>query len=33
MKKWKDLLDKFGAPIERMDKYLTKRGLITPERT
>lgn len=33
MKKWKDLLEKFGSPIERLDKYLTKRGLITPERT
>jgi 2-oxoisovalerate dehydrogenase E1 component alpha subunit len=33
MKKWKDLLEGFTSPIERMDKYLTKRGLITPERT
>lgn len=33
MKKWKDLLAKFGTPIDRLEKYLTKRGLITPERT
>jgi 2-oxoisovalerate dehydrogenase E1 component alpha subunit len=33
MKKWKELLEGFTSPIERMDKYLTKRGLITPERT
>ena len=33
MKKWKDLLSKFSSPIERFEKYLTKRGLITAERT
>merc|ERR1712037_914443 len=33
MKKWKDLLSKFSSPIERYEKYLTRRGLITPERT
>lgn len=33
MKKWKELLEQFSSPIDRLDKYLTKRGLITPERT
>jgi TPP-dependent pyruvate/acetoin dehydrogenase alpha subunit len=33
MKKWKELLETFKSPIERMEKYLTRRGLITPERT
>jgi 2-oxoisovalerate dehydrogenase E1 component alpha subunit len=33
MKKWQDLLAKFGTPIDRLDKYLTRKGLITPERT
>ena len=33
MKKWKELLDGFTAPIHRMEKYLMKRGLITAERT
>lgn len=33
MKKWKDLLSKFSSPIERFEKYLTRRGLITAERT
>lgn len=33
MKKWQELLGSFTSPIERMEKYLTKRGLITPERT
>lgn len=33
MKKWKELLDKFGSPIQRLEKYLTKKGLITEERT
>lgn len=32
MKKWKELIEKFGSPIERMEKYLTKRGLLTAER-
>ena len=33
MKKWKELLQKFSSPIERMDKYLSSKGLITAERT
>jgi 2-oxoisovalerate dehydrogenase E1 component alpha subunit len=33
MEKWKELLSKFSSPIERLEKYLTRRGLITPERT
>jgi len=33
MKKWEELLGKFSSPIERMEKYLTKRGLVTEERT
>lgn len=33
MKKWQELLSKFGSPIERIEKYLTRRGLITAERT
>ena len=33
MKKWKDLLAKFSSPISRMEKYLTKRGLVNEERT
>lgn len=33
MKKWEDLLGKFSSPIDRMEKYLTKRGLISAERT
>jgi len=33
MKKWQELLDTFTSPIYRMEKYLTKKGLITPERT
>lgn len=33
MQKWKELLQKFSSPIERMEKYLTRKGLITPERT
>ena len=33
MKKWKDLLAKFSSPIARFEKYLTKRGLVTEERT
>jgi 2-oxoisovalerate dehydrogenase E1 component alpha subunit len=28
MKKWKELLTKFGNPIERLEKYLLKKGLI-----
>lgn len=27
------MLKKFSSPIERLDKYLTRRGLITPDRT
>lgn len=33
MKKWEELLSKFGSPIDRLEKYLTRRGLITEERT
>lgn len=33
MKKWSELLKTFTSPIERMEKYLTRRGLITPEWT
>jgi len=33
MKKWEHLLEAFPSPISRMEKYLTKKGLITPERT
>lgn len=33
MKKWDELLGKFSSPIGRLEKYLTRRGLITEERT
>lgn len=33
MEKWKDLLSKFSSPISRLEKYLTRKGLITEERT
>ena len=33
MKKWEDLLSKFSSPIDRLEKYLTRRGLLTAERT
>ena len=33
MKKWTELLEKFSSPIQRMENYLTKRGLINEERT
>lgn len=33
MEKWKDLLSKFSSPISRLEKYLTRRGLINEERT
>ena len=33
MKKWKEHLSKFTSPIQRIEKYLTKRGLLTEERT
>jgi 2-oxoisovalerate dehydrogenase E1 component alpha subunit len=33
MKKWQELLTKFSSPIGRLEKYLTRRGLITKERT
>ena len=33
MKKWEELLAKFGSPIDRLEKYLTSRGLVTEERT
>jgi len=33
MQKWKDLLAKIKSPIDRFERYLTKRGLATPEET
>ncbi len=33
MKKWEDLLGKFSSPIDRIEKYLTRRGLVDAERT
>ena len=30
---WKELLAKFKSPIERFEKYLTRRGLAKPEDT
>lgn len=33
MQKWKELLEKFSSPIDRFEKYLTRRGLINEERT
>jgi len=33
MEKWDDLLEKFSHPIDRIEKYLTRRGLINEERT
>ena len=33
MKKWKELLERFSSPIGRLEKYLTRRGLLTKERT
>jgi len=33
MKKWETLLSKFSSPIDRLEKYLTRRGLIDEERT
>ena len=33
MKKWETLLASFSSPIQRMERYLTKRGLINEERT
>ena len=33
MKKWTELLGKFGTPIDRIEKYLTRRGLIDEART
>lgn len=33
MKKWKEHLSKFTSPIQRIEKYLTKRGLLTEDRT
>jgi 2-oxoisovalerate dehydrogenase E1 component alpha subunit len=32
MKKWNDLLGKFGNPIDRFEKYLLRRKLITEDR-
>lgn len=33
MKKWKDLLGKIKSPIDRFERYLTRRGLAKPEDT
>lgn len=33
MKKWKEHLAKFTSPIQRIEMYLTKRGLLTEDRT
>ena len=33
MQKWKDLLGKIKSPIDRFEKYLTKRGLVKAEDT
>jgi len=33
MKKWQELLAKFSSPIDRLEKYLSRRKLITPEYT
>ena len=33
MKKWQDLLAKFGNPIDRLEKYLNRRGMLDAERT
>ena len=33
MKKWEELLSKFSSPISRLERYLTRRGLIDEERT
>ena len=33
MQKWKKLQQKFSNPIARLEKYLTKKGLINEERT
>jgi len=33
MKKWTELLAKFGNPIQRLEKYLTKRGMLDADRT
>ena len=32
MQKWKELIAKFSTPIYRLEKYLTTRGILTPER-
>lgn len=33
MKKWDDLLKKFSSPIDRIEKYLTRKGLVNEERS
>ena len=33
MKKWQELLAKFSSPIERLEKYLTRKGMLTEEHT
>ena len=31
MEKWKELLEKFSNPISRLEKYLLREGVITPD--
>ena len=33
MKKWKELIEQFSSPIERLEKYMKKNGLYDEERT
>lgn len=33
MQKWKELLQKIKSPIDRFERYLTRRGLVTPDLT
>jgi 2-oxoisovalerate dehydrogenase E1 component alpha subunit len=33
MKKWQDLLGKFSSPIDRLEKYMLERNLVTKEKT
>ena len=33
MKKWQELLARFSSPIQRLEKYLTRRGILDEERT
>jgi TPP-dependent pyruvate/acetoin dehydrogenase alpha subunit len=31
MQKWKEFLGKFKSPIQRLENYLIKRGLVQPD--